>query len=159
DFPRAKEAAGHLLASKDLSEQDVEPVLSVLEAGNARDAAELRERLLEGLVDRQLASASTLQKLAALYESSDRLPRARETLEKVALLTGPSADLLLQLARVANKQGDHQGALGYLAHARDLRPEDAGTHFFFGMVCVELNLGAEAHRSLSRAVSLEPGNP
>jgi cytochrome c-type biogenesis protein CcmH/NrfG len=67
--------------------------------------------------------------------------------------------LLLDLARVAHKQGDHRGALGYLAHARDIEPENAHIHFFFGMVCVDLDLGAEAYNSLKEAVRLDPDNP
>ncbi|HEY6547179.1 MAG TPA: tetratricopeptide repeat protein, partial [Vicinamibacteria bacterium] len=48
--------------------------------------------------------------------------------------------------------------LGYLAHARDLAPGDARIHFFFGLVCVDLELGAEAYTSLQEAVRLEPQN-
>ena len=32
-------------------------------------------------------------------------------------------------------------------------------HFLFGIVCVELNLGAEAYESLARAVALAPDDP
>jgi Flp pilus assembly protein TadD len=67
--------------------------------------------------------------------------------------------LLIELARTAFKAGDPKGALGYLAHARELEPTDAAVHFLFGIVCVELNLGAEAHDSLAKAVALAPDNP
>ena len=43
---------------------------------------------------------------------------------------------------------DLRGALGYLAHARDLQPAHGGVHFFFGIVCMDLDLGVEAHNAL-----------
>jgi len=55
--------------------------------------------------------------------------------------------------------GDHQGALGYLAHARALAPDSANVHFLFGIVCVEMNLVGEAYDSLKKAVALAPDNP
>src|SRR5262249_3882805 len=70
-----------------------------------------------------------------------------------------SVPLLLELARVAHKQRDYQGALGYLAHARDLEPNNAKLHYYFGLVCVDLNLVAEAGNSFEKAVKLEPDNP
>jgi len=158
DFSQATEAASRLLASPELSEPDVLAILPTIEARQSKESADLQLRLVEGLVDRRLASAPALHKLAFLYENRERLDQARQTLERVAALSGPTPDLLLQLARLAHKQRDYQGALGYLAHARDLKPDEAGIHFFFGMVCVQLNLGAEAYESLSRAVSLEPKN-
>jgi tetratricopeptide (TPR) repeat protein len=67
--------------------------------------------------------------------------------------------LLIELARAAFKAGDPKGALGYLAHARDLEPTNPSVHFLFGIVCVELNLGAEAYESLAKAVALAPDDP
>src|SRR5207249_5126519 len=64
-----------------------------------------------------------------------------------------------ELARVARLQKDHQGALGYLAHARDLEPGNASLHYYFGVVCTDLSLVAEARDSFERAVKLEPENP
>jgi Flp pilus assembly protein TadD len=65
----------------------------------------------------------------------------------------------MELARVANRQQDYRGALGYLAHARDLEPNNAAVHFFFGIVAVEMDLAEEAYRSLQKAVSLDANNP
>ena len=67
--------------------------------------------------------------------------------------------VLLDLARAAGQAGDHKGALGYLAHARSLEPENAAVHFLFGVVCIQLELGAEAYESLKKAVSLDPASP
>src|SRR5207248_1549957 len=71
----------------------------------------------------------------------------------------PSAALLNRLAKVAYRAGDLEGALGYLAHARDLEPGNALIHFLFGLVCVDLKLPPEAKQSLKEAVRLDPKNP
>ncbi len=64
---------------------------------------------------------------------------ARATLERLGG-ESPPVPVLLDLARAADKAGDHTGALGYLAHARSLEPQNAAVHFLFGIVCVELDL-------------------
>jgi Flp pilus assembly protein TadD len=86
------------------------------------------------------------------------LQEARDTLEKVAQLEPTSVANLLDLARVANEQNDNTGALGYLAHARELDPNNASVHFFWGIVCWEEHLGEEAYQSLKKAVTLDPNN-
>ncbi len=153
---QADTAAARLLSSPALTEADVVSILPTLEGHQRSD---LEVRLLEGLVEQQLASSNSLHQLGLLYERQEQLDRARETLEKAAKGQPNSPPLLLELARVANKQQDYKGALGYLAHARDLEPQNAGIHFFFGMVCVEENLAQEAYNSLKQAVSLDPKNP
>ena len=144
-----------LLARSDLSDADVLSILPILSA-HGRD--DLAVRLLEGLRDHGVASAKPLQQLAGAYERLDRLESAREALEAAARFEPRSVPILLELARVAQKAGDRQGALGYLAHARDLDPDNARVHFLFGMICVDLDLGVEAYESLKRAVALEPDN-
>jgi tetratricopeptide (TPR) repeat protein len=119
---------------------------------------DLALRLLEGLRSRGLASADGLQRLGAAYETAGPLDAARETLEAAAAARPESTAILMDLARVAQKAGDRRGALGYLAHARDLDPKDARIHFLFGMICVELDLGVEAYNSLKQAAALDPGN-
>jgi tetratricopeptide (TPR) repeat protein len=153
----AAATAERLLRSPDLQEADVVTILPPLMARH-RDTIPMK--LLEGLAQRHLASSSTLVQLAALYQSSGELERARSTLEVVAQnQESVSVPLLLDLAHVAYKQQDFNGALGYLAHAREIEPNNAGVHFFFGMVCVELNLTEEAFRSLKKATDLNPNNP
>lgn len=71
----------------------------------------------------------------------------------------PSPDSLKRLARIAYKAGDLKEALGYLAHARDLEPQNAATHFLFGLICIDLKLPPEAEDSLEQAVRLDPQNP
>jgi tetratricopeptide (TPR) repeat protein len=87
-----------------------------------------------------------------------RLDAARDAFEAAAAAHPGSVPLLLDLAQVAQQQRDLRGALGYLAHAREVDPKDARIHFLFGMVCVEMELGGEAYESLREAVRLDPDN-
>lgn len=72
---------------------------------------------------------------------------------------GPRADLLMWLARMAYGNQDRKQSLSYLAHARDLAPENAAIHFFFGIVALEMEVPLEATASLNEAVRLAPDNP
>lgn len=97
--------------------------------------------------------------LERAYEKQGQLADARRILESLAARDPASEKALEALADVAYKQHDLEGALGYLAHARDMDPKNASVHFFFGIVCIELNLPSEAKKSLQKALDLEPGNP
>jgi len=153
---RANEMAKRLLAHADFSEPDLSAILAALTGGRRDD---LSEELLEGLQKRQPLSSELTRSLGLVYERTGKLAEARATLEKSVAGDRPSVALLLELARVAHKQRDYQGALGYLAHARDLEPNNASLNYFFGLVCLDLNLIAEARAAFDRAVKLEPENP
>ena len=153
---RANEMAKRLLAHADFSEPDLSAILAALTGGRRDD---LSEELLEGLQKRQPLSSELTRSLGLVYERTGKLAEARATLEKSVAGDRPSVALLLELARVAHKQQDYQGALGYLAHARDLEPNNASLNYFFGLVCLDLNLIAEARAAFDRAVKLEPENP
>lgn len=155
EVAQADEAAEAMLRRPDLSELDVRPILPVLASHGREDLA---LRLLDVLRTRGWASSDDLQRLGVLEERQGRLALAREALEASWRGNPGSVGLLLDLARVAHKQEDHRGALGYLAHARTLEPDNAHIHFFFGMVCVDLELGAEAYNSLKEAIRLDPDN-
>ncbi|HVO09111.1 MAG TPA: tetratricopeptide repeat protein [Vicinamibacteria bacterium] len=148
--------AEKLLAAGGFDELDVRPVLPALLSHGREDLA---VRLVEDLRRRGHASADDLQQLALLMEKQGKLVEARVRLEEAAQSRPDDVPLLLDLARVAHKAGDGRGALGYLAHARALEPKNARVHFLFGMVCVDLDLGAEAYNSLKEAVRLDPENP
>jgi len=152
----ANEMARRLIAHPDFSEPDVSAILPAL-TGSRRD--DLSVELLEGLRKRRSLSPALTRGLGLAYERTGKLAEARATLEQSVSGDRPSAALLVDLARVAHKQRDYQGALGYLAHARDLGPSDAGLHYFFGLVCLDLNLVAEARAAFDRAVKIEPENP
>lgn len=151
----AGQAAERLVTSPDFSEPDAQQALLGLIPGKRDD---LVVSVLESLQKRQQLGAELLQVLGLAYERTSRLAEARATLENSFAKGEPSVDLLWNLAQIAHKQNDYQGALGYLAHARDLQPRNASIHYYFGLVCIDLNLIAEARNSLERAVQIEPDN-
>lgn len=152
---RADDAAARLIAHPHFSEADAQTVLPVLTAGGRDD---LSIKVLEVLLRRQTLTPALMHALGLAYERTARLAEARDALEKSSAGEKPGAALLWELARVAHKQQDYKGALGYIAHARELEPNNAGIHYSFGLICVNLNLLAEAHAAFGRAVSLEPDN-
>ena len=154
DSRRASADADQLLQNPALAEPDVLSVLPGLDAKHESLAIQMLERLRQ----RGLSSASSLEQLGVLYQRAGRLPEARATLEESGRQQAGAAGPLVELARVAEAQDDLRGALGYLAHARDLEPQNAAIHFFFGMVSVELDLHQDAYMSLKRAVELDPEN-
>jgi Flp pilus assembly protein TadD len=152
----ADKAAAQLAASADFSEADASQALPGLTTGKRDD---LIISLLTALDKRNSLSPGMQHALGLANERTGQLAEARAALEKSVTKETLSVALLLELARVAHKQKDYQGALGYLAHARDLEPNNAAVHYDFGMVCVDLNLVAEARNSFEQAVKLEPENP
>jgi tetratricopeptide (TPR) repeat protein len=116
-------------------------------------------KLLEGLEARNLASYESLCALGLLYREQGRPAPARAALEKAAQLKPDAASPLLDLARVAYDQQDYTAALGYLAHARDLEPQNGAIHFLWGLICMQQNLLEESYRALKLAASLDPENP
>jgi tetratricopeptide (TPR) repeat protein len=153
---RAGEMAKRLIAHPDFSEPDVSAILPALTRSKRDD---LSVELLEGLRKLRPLSPELTRRLGLTYEQTGKLAEARATLEQSVSGNRPSASLLVDLARVAHKQQDYQGALGYLAHARDLEPNDANLHYFFGLVCLDLNLVAESRAAFEKAVKIEPENP
>jgi tetratricopeptide (TPR) repeat protein len=152
----AADAVRRLGAAPQLTEADV---LAVVPAFDHVANNEVLGQMLEALDRRGLASREGLQRLAAIEMRQQRYREARATFERAARDGGADVPLLLDLARAADKLDDHEGALGYLAHARELDPANATVHFLFGIVCVELNLGSEAYESLKKAVALAPEQP
>ncbi len=153
---RFQESLDHrLLADPDFSEADALQILSGMGTGRHDDLLIL---LLEGLQRHQTVSAQILHALGLAYARTQRLDEARAALERSAPGENPSPALLLELARVAHEQRDYKGSLGYLAHARDLAPENASIHYDFGLVCLDLDLLAEAGNAFEKAVKLEPDN-
>ena len=61
---------------------------------------------------------------------------------------------LIELARLAELTKDHEAALGYLGHARDVAPQTAQIHYLIAMIAAEIDLPVEARRSLDRALAL-----
>ena len=156
DAPGADVALAALSSHPDLSAPDV---VAVVPAFDHLSDDRVPQRMLEALDRRSLSTPETLQRLARIDAAHQRYREARQRLERASAMNGPTVPLLLDLARAADKDGDHEGALGYLAHARDMEPQNATVHFMFGVVCVELNLVREADESLKKAIALVPDNP
>jgi len=152
----ASQAAQDLARAADFSEADADSIFPVLEA---TPSADLIVTLVQALDARGAASADSLRRLAVAFEQLNRLPDARQTLERVAVADPKNPRHLLELARIAHLSHDLEGCLGYLGHARDLAPDDARIHFLFGLVAVEMELPVEARRSLDKALAIDPKNP
>jgi tetratricopeptide (TPR) repeat protein len=151
----AEQKAEYLRKARDLDEETVSAVLPALVKSKADSIVIL---MLSHLRQRQQLSYNNLRVLAAAYERSGQLSEAHATLEKMVAADPANPAPLMELARIAEKQNDLKGALGYLAHARVLDPNYAPVHFFFGVVCIELNLPLEAKKSLEKALDLDPEN-
>jgi tetratricopeptide (TPR) repeat protein len=109
--------ARRLAHAADFSEAEVAAILPVL---SSPVTAPIAVTLVEALDSRNHTSASSLRHLAVAYEQLNRASDARKTLERVASLEPNNAEDLIELARLAYGSHDWEGALGYLAHARDL---------------------------------------
>jgi tetratricopeptide (TPR) repeat protein len=151
----AAAAVRDLAAHSELTEADV---LAVMPAFEHLPDDEVPRQMMEALDRRGMASAEALQRLGAIHVRHQGYREAAEVLERAAARAESSVPILVDLARATDKLGNHEKALGYLAHARDLEPQNATVHFLFGIVCVELNLGSEAYESLKKAVALTPEN-
>lgn len=145
-----------LAANKDLNEQDAGACLSALRAAHR---AALIEELLSASAKLHALSASGLRMLGLAQEADGKLNQARTTLEEAFTADNTSATILIDLTRVARAAGDNQGALGYLAHARDLRPKDATLPYEFGVICLQMGLYAESRKAIGEALEIEPDNP
>ena len=133
-------------------------MVSILPDIDTRRNPGLEELLLNGLAKRGLAPSTTLETLVKTYEDEGKLKEAWAILEQTAGEKRDAVEPLLELARVADRQGDDEGKLGYLAHARDLQPNNASVHFLFGIACVKLSLTQGAYVSLKKAVTFDPDN-
>jgi len=153
----ATDKAAHMLASNtDLSEEDADPCVFALRAAHR---AALIEELLSASAERYPISPAGLRMLGLAQEADGKLDQARTTLEKAFATDSTSADILIDLTRVAKTAGDDQAALGYLAHARDLRPKDATLRYEFGVICLHMGLYAEARKAIGAALELDPDDP
>jgi tetratricopeptide (TPR) repeat protein len=155
-FEDAQQAATRAVSSSEFSAADVRWLIPRLVSP---EAAPLMVSFVEALTRRGEASVEERRHLVSAYESLGRWKDARTVLEALALDEPRNPDHLFELARVAYEQRDFEGGLGYLGHARDLRPDDARVHFLFGMMLTEMNLPFEARKSLEKAVDLAPDNP
>ena len=154
---RTDQCAARLRSRPDLSEADAQTIVPVLAAAKRDD---LIIGLEEALAKRRTLSGPSLHTLGLAYEKTGQLSEARSALQRAFSSLGSSSTaILLELARVGQEQKDYKGSLGYLAHAEDLNPKDATIPYYFAILCLRLNLLAEAHRAMGKALTLDPDNP
>jgi tetratricopeptide (TPR) repeat protein len=154
---RTDQCAARLRSRPDFSEVDAQTIAPTLASAKRDDVI---VGLEEALAKRGTLSGHSLHTLGLAYEKTGQLSQSRSALEKAfSSLGASSTDILLELARVGQEQKDYKGALGYLAHAEDLNPKDAAIPYYFGVLCLQLNLLAEAQRAMAKALALDPDNP
>jgi tetratricopeptide (TPR) repeat protein len=152
----ATKAAHELAANPDLSEDDAMVCLPGLRTAHRAD---LVEAIFSSVDSRQALSPAGLRILGLAQEAGGKLQPARATLEKAFSADSGSMVVLVDLTRVAEAENDHSGALGYLAHARELQPADASLPFEFGVICLQMDLYGEARKAITEALKLAPDNP
>lgn len=152
----ATQAASALAANPDLAEQDAGACLPALRTARRADLIDV---LFTAADRHHPLSAGGLRTLGLAQEAEGKLADARPTLER-AFAADSSAEIVLEdLARVSRESNDLHGALGYLAHARDIKPTDASLPYQFGAICLQMGLYGESRKALEEAVKLAPGNP
>lgn len=156
NMPAAKHAAARMTANASLREQDVMLALPALRAAHRAD---LIADLLSAANRRSPLSAKGLRLLGLAQEAEGNLNNAHATLTHVYEMDSSWAAPLVDLARIALAQKKYREALGYLAHARALEPQNASLAYEFGLVCVKLGLLDETIKAMGNAVKLAPDNP
>ncbi|MDR3727355.1 MAG: tetratricopeptide repeat protein [Terracidiphilus sp.] len=145
-----------LAANPGLTEQDAMTCLPALRTAHRAD---LIETLFAAAASRHPLSAAGLRILGLAQEAEGKLEPARATLEQAFAADSTATIVLVDLTRVAKAAKDYQGALGYLAHARELAPADASLPYEFGVICLKMGLLGEARKAMEQAIKLAPENP
>lgn len=153
---RADETAERLVGDPTFLETDL---LVVLPALRKADRDDLAVKLLESIRVRGALSRSSTENLGLLLAETGRTRQAVEVLDGLAETHPDLPALLVKMGWVAFVGAEYKEALSYLAHARDLRPDEGTIHLLFGLACMELGLGMEAVKSFERALEIEPDSP
>ena len=151
---KTNEAANGLAANPDLTEDDADTCAPGLRTARRAD---LIDTLLTAAAKHEALSPGGLRMLGLAQEAEGKFQIARATFES-AFSANQSVEILEDLTRVARAANDNQGALGYLAHARDLEPGNAALSYEFGAVCVRMGLLAEARKAIGEALRVDPDN-
>ena len=152
----ANRAADVFIANPDLAEDDATAILPVLTSARRAD---LIGKIYSAVDSRHPLSVSGLRTFGLAQEANGELASARATLEKVFAAEPSNATPLIDLARIADEAQDYTGALGYLAHAREMLPKEASLPYEFGVICAKLNLIGESRKAFEQSVQLDPNNP
>ena len=156
DHEGTNTAINSLIANPDLTEQDANSCLPELRSAHRAD---LIDRIFTAANQRRTLSPASQRILGLAQEAEGKLDQARATLESAFASGDRSVALLVDLTRVAKAAKDYRGALGYLAHARELDPNDASLPYEFGVICLQMDLYGESRKAIAEAVKLAPENP
>lgn len=149
-------AADAMVANPKLSERDAVFVLPELRAARRGD---LIDTIFTAANARAPLSAYGLRVLGLAKEAEGKPAEATAVLERAFALDDTKVAPLVDLTRIALAGKQYKQALGYLAHARALQPNDAALAYEYGRICLKLNLLGEAHRAMGEAVKLDPDSP
>jgi tetratricopeptide (TPR) repeat protein len=152
----ANRAAAAMAANPDLRERDAAFALPALRAARRAD---LIDTLYTAANLRAPLSADGLRVLGLAKEAEGKPAEATAVLERAYALDDTKLPPLVDLTRIALAGKDYKQALGYLAHARALKPGDAEFAYEYGRICMNLNLLGEARRAMTEAVKLDPESP
>jgi cytochrome c-type biogenesis protein CcmH/NrfG len=149
-------AAAQMAGNPEITEQDAMMVLPALRAAHRADLLDI---LFTAAAKRAPLSASGLRILGLAQEAEGKLALARATLEQVFSMDPQNPAPLVDLTRVALAGKDYRGALGYLAHARVLEPNNSAFAYEFAVICLKLDLLSAASKAMGEAVKISPDNP
>lgn len=146
----------NLEANPTLSDQTIMLLLPILrEQHQAKTLASLltAERQYHPL------SLTSLRLLGLAQEAEGKLIQAQNTLQHVYQRDPTWVVPLIDLTRISLEQKHNISALGYLAHAKSLKPNDANLAYEYGIICLKLGLLNETIKAIQDAVELAPNNP
>lgn len=149
-------AAAAMAANTELSERDAVFVLPALRAARRAD---LIDSIFTAANSRTPLSANGLRVLGLAKEAEGKPAEATAVLERAFALDNTNVTPLADLTRIALAGKQYKQALGYLAHARALKPDDAAFAYEYGRICLKLNLLGEARRAMGEAVKLDSESP
>lgn len=156
DREKMDAAANSMTGNPDLKEEDANSCLPALRTAHRAD---LIDRIFAAANERQTLSPAGQRILGLAEEAEGKLDEARTTLEGAFAAGDHSVAVLVDLTRIAKAEKDYKGALGYVAHARELDPKDASLPYEFGVLCLQLDLYGESRKAIAEAVKLAPDNP
>ncbi|MGH9586964.1 MAG: tetratricopeptide repeat protein [Acidobacteriaceae bacterium] len=149
-------AAAAMIANPKLSERDAAFVLPALRTAQR---AELIDSIFTAANTRAPLSANGMRVLGLAKEAEGKPEEATAALERSFAMDSTSVAPLIDLTRIAFAGKHYKQALGYLAHARALKPKDAALAYNYGQICLKLTLLGEARRAMAEAVKLAPNSP
>jgi tetratricopeptide (TPR) repeat protein len=137
-----------------VSEQDVSlAAFTLAKLGRSSLVVQMVEPVLPNGASTELRGL-----LATAYAQTDRLAQARTVFDSIVREDPTQEQPLIDAARVAYRQNDFEGSAGYLLHTLEIDKQNSQLQFFFGIVCIRLNLPGDALSALKEAVRLQPEN-